>query len=204
MLIAGAGGHAKEILGLFSELNQDNNIVFFDDYLANTDKLIFDKFEIIKTELAVRNLFQLNNKFVIGVGNPKSREMMALKLQNFGGELCSIISPKANIGKYSNELNLGLNILTNVTITENVKIGVGSLIHINVTIHHDCEIGKYCEVSPSCNILGNVRIGDYCSIGAGAIILPGVVIGNNVTIGAGSVVTKSVSSNQKIKGVPAK
>lgn len=204
MLIAGAGGHAKEVLGIFSELNQDEDIVFFDDYPANSAKTIFNKFTIIKTEEAVRKVFFKNNKFVIGVGNPKLREQIAIKLQNYGGELCSIISPKANIGKYFNDLNNGLNIFTSATLTQNIKIGEGCLIHINVTIHHDCVIGKYCEISPNCNLLGKVIIGNYCSIGAGAIILPGVQIGNNVIVGAGSVVTKNIADNRTIKGIPAK
>jgi sugar O-acyltransferase (sialic acid O-acetyltransferase NeuD family) len=204
MLIAGAGGHAKEVLGIFSELNQDQDIIFFDDYPTNTDISVFNKFTIVKTEQAVRNIFFDNNKFVIGVGSPKLRERIVIKLQNYGGQLCSIISPKANIGQYFNDLNNGLNILTNATITQNVTIGEGCLIHINVTIHHDCVIGKYCEISPSCNILGKVRIGDYCSIGAGAVILPDVEIGNNVIVGAGAVVTKNIGDNQTIKGIPAR
>lgn len=204
MLIAGTGGHAKEILGIFSELNQDEDIFFFDDYPANTATTIFNKFVIAKTEQVVRNIFLNNNKFVIGVGNPKLREQLAIKLQNYGGELCSVISPKANVGKYSNDLKNGLNILTNATITQNVTIGEGCLIHINVTIHHDCIIGKYCEISPSCNILGKVRIGDYCSIGAGVVVLPGIQIGNNVVVGAGAVVTKNINDNQIIKGIPAR
>jgi sugar O-acyltransferase (sialic acid O-acetyltransferase NeuD family) len=204
MLIAGAGGHAKEILGIFAENNQDNNILFFDDYAANTATTVFNTFKILKTEEQARSIFAINNEFVIGVGNPKLREQLANKLEQLGGKLTSIISCKAQIGKYNVSLGNGLNILTNAVITQNVSIGIGCLIHINVTIHHDCEIGKYCEISPSCNILGKVKIGNYCSIGAGAIILPGVQIGNNVVVGAGAVVTKNILDNQTVKGIPAK
>lgn len=204
MLIAGAGGHAKEILGIFTELHQDENIFFFDDYAANTATTVFDQFTILKTEKEVRKLFSTDNEFVLGIGNPKLREQLTQKLQSYGGKLVSIISPKANIGKYSVTLKNGLNILTNATITQNIFIGEGSLIHINANIHHDCIIGKYCEISPSCNILGKVKMGDYCSIGAGAVILPGIQLGNNVTVGAGAVVTKNIGDNQTIKGIPAR
>jgi len=204
MLIAGAGGHAKEILGIFAELNQDENIFFFDDYAANTATTVFEQFTILKTEEQVRELFTINNEFVLGIGNPKLREQLTHKLQSYGGKLVSIISPKANIGKYAVTLEKGLNILTNATITQNIFIGEGSLVHINTTIHHDCVIGKYCEISPSCNILGKVKMGDYCSIGTGSVILPGVQLGNNVIVGAGAVVTKNIGDNQTIKGIPAK
>lgn len=204
MLIAGAGGHAEEILGIFAELNQDKDIYFFDDYAANIATTVFNTFSILKSEEEVRNLFKQDNRFVIGVGNPKLREQISNKLQSYGGELVSIISPKANIGKYSVTVEKGLNILTQATITQNVFVGEGSLIHINTIIHHDCVIGKYCEISPNATVLGKVKMGNYCSIGAGAIILPGIQLGNNVIVGAGAVVTKNISDNQLVKGVPAK
>lgn len=204
MLIAGAGGHAKEILGIFSELKEDKNIFFFDDYAANTETKVFETFTILKTENEVKDLFKNDNRFVLGIGNPKFREQISQKLESYGGVLTSIISPKANIGLYANTLETGLNIMTQATITQNVIIGEGSLIHINSIIHHDCIIGKYCEISPNATILGKAQIGNYCSIGAGAIILPGVIIGNNVTVGAGAVVTKNILDNTLVKGIPAK
>lgn len=204
MLIAGAGGHAKEILGIFAENNQDENIFFFDDYEGNTETLVFNKFKILKTTQQIKELFAIDNQFVIGIGNPIQRENFVNKLENLGGKLHSIISNKANIGKYNVLLGNGLNVLTGVVITQNVSIGKGTLIHINTTIHHDCIIGNYCEISPSCNILGKVQIGNYCSIGAGAIVLPKIKIGNNVIVGAGAVVTKNLPDNSIVKGIPAK
>ena len=41
MLIAGAGGHAKEVLGIFSDLNMDNDVVFFDDSVENKKTLLY-------------------------------------------------------------------------------------------------------------------------------------------------------------------
>ena len=204
MLIAGAGGHAKEILGTFAENNQDENIFFFDDYEANTDTLVFNKFKILKTAQQIKELFAIENKFVIGIGNPFQRENFVNKLVSLGGKLQSIISCKASIGKYNVLLGNGLNILTGAVITQNVTIGIGTLIHINTTIHHDCIIGNYCEISPNCNILGKVQIGNYCSIGAGAVVLPKIKIGDNVVIGAGAVVTKNLPDNAMVKGIPAK
>ncbi len=204
MLIVGAGGHAKEILGIFAENGQDQNLFFYDGIASNHENFIFNKFKILKTDEEVIHLFKDDKQFVIGVGNPIKRQTLAEKFIKLGGVLTSIISKDANIGKYEIELGKGLNIMTGAVLTQNIKIGDGTLIHINCTIHHDCSIGNYCEISPSSNILGNVTIGDYCSIGAGAIILPNIKIGNNVVIGAGAVVTKDVQDNVTLKGVPAK
>lgn len=147
MLIAGAKGHAKEILGIFAELNQDKNINFFDDLISNTDHFVFNNFKILKTEEEVRELFKHDNRFVIGVGNPSLRQQLKEKLQFYGGELVSIISPKADIGKYSVVIENGVNIFTRAVVTQNISIGEGVLLHINSVIHHDCTIGKYSSIS---------------------------------------------------------
>jgi sugar O-acyltransferase (sialic acid O-acetyltransferase NeuD family) len=204
MLIVGAGGHAKEILGVLAENGQDQNLFFYDGMSSNKENLVFHKFEILKTDQAIINLFKEDKQFVIGVGNPFERKSLAEKFIQLGGVLTSIISTKASIGMYDVKLGNGLNIMTGAVLTQNITIGDGTLIHINSTIHHDCTIGIFCEISPSCNILGKVTIGNYCSIGTGAIILPNIKIGNNVIIGAGAVVTKNVQDNVTLKGMPAK
>lgn len=202
MLIAGAGGHAKELLGVFCELNFENEAVFFDNI---TDTItVFEKFKVIKSNKELVFHFQNKPQFVIGVGNPLDRRViMKLCLDN-GGILKSIISPSAKIGKYEVYLGNGLNIMSGVSISQNVRIGQGTLINLNVSVHHDCVIGEFCEISPSAQLLGRVTIGNDTSIGAGAIILPNVIIGNNVIVGAGSVVTKNIPDNTKVVGIPAK
>jgi sugar O-acyltransferase (sialic acid O-acetyltransferase NeuD family) len=158
---------------------------------------------MLKTIEEAKEIFYKNPDFVLGVGNPGIRKVMAEKLIKAGGNLVSVISPYARIGKYKINLGKGLNIMTGAIITEDASIDDGSLLHVNVSVHHDCRIGKFCELSPGCIILGNVTIGDFTSVGAGAVLLPGVTIGKYVMIGAGSVVTKNVSDGSIVKGVPA-
>ena len=85
------------------------------------------------------------------------------------------------------------------------------------------EVGRNCLVGPFCYITDHdhgiemgtpmvqqplvsspVRIGDNVWIGAGAIILKGVTIGDGAVIGAGAVVTRSVASDARVAGVPAR
>jgi len=202
MLIAGAGGHAKELLGVFCELNIEKETVFFDNV---TDTIsVFENFKVIKLTQELVFHFQTNPHFVIGVGNPFDRSaIMKFCIEN-GGVLKNIISPNAKIGKFEVHLGDGLNVMSGVTISQNVRIGQGTLINLNASIHHDCVVGEFCEISPGAQLLGRVSIGNFTSIGAGAILLPDVVVGNNVIVGAGSVVTKNIPDNTKVIGVPAK
>ena len=203
MIIAGAKGHAIEVLELFSKKEILKGICFFDD-ISSTNTL-FDQFKILKSLESVSEYFKTHDsKFVLGIGNPKLRLLISNKLQNHGGQLTSIISKSAKIGSYNVNLSLGLNIMNFVLISNNSTIGKGSLINTRASIHHDVQIGEFCEISPNAELLGGVSIGDYSSVGANATILPNISIGRNVKIGAGAVVTSDLPDNCTAVGVPAK
>jgi sugar O-acyltransferase (sialic acid O-acetyltransferase NeuD family) len=204
MVVIGAGGHAKEIAGIFAELHQEDDLIFYDDVTPNLPQLLLNRFQILRNSYDVKKVFERDPRFVIGVGNPAIRELLAEKFITFGGQLTSIISPFANIGKFDVTLGEGLNIMTGAVITQDVFIGKGSLVHIHSSVHHDCRIGEYCELQPGSHILGHVSMGNHCVIGSGATILPRLTLGNNVVVGAGAVVTKNLSDGVMVKGVPAR
>ena len=204
MIIAGAGGHAKEILGIFSECNHGTEIFFYDDVSIDIPDNLFDRFIVLRSEKQARAVLQNDPRFVLGVGNPFARQKLANKFIAWGGQLTSIISPFARIGNHRVMLGDGINVMTGAVITQDIAIGTGSLVHVQSSIHHDSIIGEFCELLPGCHILGNVIVGDHVSIGSGAIVLPKIKIGNNVVIGAGAVVTKNIPDGSKVKGVPAR
>ena len=204
MLIIGAGGHAKELLGIFHELNQKENIFCFDDVNTYTTLMLLGICPILTNEEAVKQLFATDNNFALGIGKPQLRYLLAQKFLNLGGQLTSVISPHARIGSLQVTFGDGLNIMAGAVITQNITLGKGSLVNANTTVHHDCHIGEYCELSPGCHLLGNVTLGDRTFVGAGAVILPNVVIGSDVVIGAGAVVTKDIPDGITVKGVPAR
>ena len=205
MLIVGAKGFAKELLEVIIQGNLGAKITFYDDVSEYLPKLLFGKSSILRNEDEAKfYLKRSDERFALGVGNPKMRHRLCEKFIALGGRLTTVISPFAKIGKYNNFIQEGNNILTNVVIESNNIIGKGCLIHVGSLISHDVVIGDFCEISPHSNLLGNVVIGKLCSIGTGSIILPKVKIGDNVTVAAGAVVTKNVMDNMTVIGVPAK
>jgi sugar O-acyltransferase (sialic acid O-acetyltransferase NeuD family) len=204
MVIAGAGGHALEILAVLRENEYKENIYFFDDVKTLPGVKIVEKYSVISTIAELQSIFIADPDFIIGVGKPMARKEFAKKMETAGGKMQSIISGSAFIGKEAVKLGEGLNIMPAAVITANISIGSGTLVHIHCSIHHDTVIGEYCELSPGCRILGKVKIGSFVSIGAGAVILPGITLGDYAVIGAGAVVTKHVAASQTVAGVPAK
>ena len=204
MLIVGARGFAKEVLEIFAQLNQTENICFYDDVNFHTEPGFYQHFKILTKRSQVEAYFKEDNRFTIGIGNPTIRRKIYHDFIAIGGKFESTISPLAHIGHYGNIIGDGCNIMTGAVITNDVKIGKGCLINLNCTIGHDTMIDDFVELSPAVNISGNCKIGSQCNIGTGAILLPKVKLGANVTVGAGAVVTKDVAEGMTVIGVPAK
>jgi len=205
MLIIGAKGFAKEILEVCRQLNQLENLCFFDNVSSDIENKLFDTFPILKSFDEAKDYFKnVNSQFTMGIGNSNLRKKISSQFLQLGGEFSSVISTKADIGFFDVFIGEGANILDGVKISNGVSIGRGALIYYNAIITHDCQLGDFVEISPNATILGRVKIGDYAHIGANATILPNIKIGNNVTVGAGAVVTKNVPDSAILAGIPAR
>lgn len=197
MIIAGAGGFAREVLEVLSQLELNDNICFFDDINLNQPR-IYNQYEVIAN---VNNVNVAN--FCLGTGNPSAREALYHKMISSELKPYTVISPLAVIGKNNISIGESSNIMTGSILTCDIQIGIGVLINIGCTIGHDVEIGDFSEICPNVSISGNVKIGKKVFIGTGAIILPGITIEDGAVIGAGAVVTKNVPNGVKAIGNPA-
>ena len=205
MVIIGAKGFAREVLEILHQKQQVDNLAFYDDVNKDISGKLYNKFPVLKNELELINFLKKNgNEFTLGLGRPFLRYQLYKKIINLGGKFTSTISPKAIIGNYGNTIEEGVNIMSNVVITNDVKINKGVLINLSTTIGHNCVIEDFVEISPNVNISGNCIISKFSFIGTSATILPGITIGNNAIVGAGAVVTKNVPDNEVWIGNPAR
>lgn len=203
MIIVGAKGFAKEVLEIVYQLDLLEDLAFFDDISVDVENLLYDRFKVLRTDDQVKAHFaEFGNHYSLGVGIPKIRQSLEAKFNNLGGELVSLISPKADIGHFDVTIKPGANILSNAIIANGCKIGKAALIYHNAQITHDCTVGDFCELSPGATMLGASQIGNNVSLGANSTILPKIKIGNNCIIGSGSVVTKDIPENSIVVGVP--
>ena len=204
MLIIGAKGHAKEVLGVIEQCGESCEIVFFDDVSTDLPDRLFGRYPILRNIHQAQDALSKDNRFVLGVGDPFIRYSLAQKFLALNGEMVSIISPYSRVGNHNVLLGRGLNVMTGAIITNDVAIGEGTLINAGCSIHHDTRIGIYCEISHGVRVTGRCAMGDFCSIGTGAVLIPKVRLGNNVVVAAGAVVTRDVGNDIQVVGIPAR
>jgi acetyltransferase EpsM len=201
LIIAGAGGHAQEVLDILLETHSKTDLFFFDD-TPSTLSHLFD-IPILKNINQILALGTPNFRFTLGVGSSKGRIILFHKFSQAGGELIGFKSKTAIISPHS-FIHPQADIMKSCFVSTEVKLGQGTLLNQGAAIHHNCQIGSFTEIAPRALLLGNVSIGDQCFIGANATILPRLSITDNVIIGAASVVTKSISQPGTYLGNPAK
>ena len=204
MLVIGAKGYAKEVLEIIKENNLLENLVFYDDVNSDIGDKVFDTFPILKNYEEAKNYFMnIDNRFIIGIGNPVHRKMVYEKFVSLGGVPQSLIAKSAFIGSFDNQIDIGTNIMQKTVLTNSISIGKGVIINQLTSIGHDVVISDFVEICPNVSISGNCFIGENTFIGTSSTILPKIKIGKNVIIAAGSVVTKDVPDNCMVAGIPA-
>jgi sugar O-acyltransferase (sialic acid O-acetyltransferase NeuD family) len=205
MIIVGAKGFAKELLEVCFELDQLDNLVFFDNVSEDAPIALYNRFPILRNETEVKEHFKnFGNAFALGLGNPIIRHQLCSLFESWGGELTSLMSPNANVGHFGVTIGPGATILGGATITNEAQIGKGLLMYPNAIITHDCKLGDFVELSPGATLLGGCRIEHETHVGSNATVLPNLNVGSKSIIAAGAVVTKNVTQGKVIVGVPAK
>jgi sugar O-acyltransferase (sialic acid O-acetyltransferase NeuD family) len=203
MLIIGAKGLAKEILQILEAKNKINKLVFFDDININDPRYVYDNYLILRTDQEIKEYFKQDNRFALGIGNPKLRKKLCDRFEKLGGMLSSVTDKTTTIGNYT-VIEDGCILMAGVKISNGVNIGKALLAYYDVVITHDVSIGDYVELSPGSKLLGHVKVEDEVHIGSGAIILPKLKIGKGSIIGAGAIVTKDVKPGFIVVGNPAR
>lgn len=205
MLIVGANGFGKQLLGILEQTGHLDGCCFFDDNPAIAP-LLYDRFPVLCAESEVIVHFEQtgDHRFLLGVGAPSTRERLTERFTALGGKLEQIISPYAMVAKSKVVIGAGTCILTGAIIEPGVKIGKGCLVNLKVSIAHDTQVGDFTEIAPGVSINGNCEIGQHCQIGSHACILPGISIGDHTIVGAGAVVTRNLPERVVAFGVPAR
>lgn len=203
IIILGAGGHAKSLLGAL----ESNNIQIeglLDTKIPKGTKIL--NYIVLGDDSILTSEYTNTHQLVLGIGNivvSPVRKNIFDKYKNRGftfyttRHTSALIHPSVTIDE-------GSQVMAGVIIQPLSKIGKNVILNTGSIIEHDCQIGSHCHIAPGATLGGGVVVGDGSFIGLGAKILPEVIIGKNVTVGAGSVVLKNIPDGKTAVGIPGK
>jgi len=207
--IIGAGGFARELRWLLSEIAADPNRRYEAFDVAGF--LVSDRGKLGPCDSKVLGEFDwLDDNHVdalaIGIGTPAARMKVANELkQRFPAiEWPAIVHPSVRFDAETCKVEEGVILCAGVIATVNVVFEEFSMVNISCTIGHEARIGAGSVLNPTVNISGGVQIGKGVLVGTGAQILQYITIGGNATVGAGAVVSRDVEPMTTVVGIPAK
>lgn len=207
--VYGASGCGRSLMPVarqqLARENDTSEIVFIDDALHEVSEVNGHRAMNYVTFKAQH----VEQKIVlIAIASSKVREKLALKLEQDGIHLWSVIADNVVLMDQA-EIAEGCALSPFVTITSNIKIGKCFHANLYSYVEHDCVIGDFVTFAPGVKCNGNIHIEDHAYIGAGATIKQGtpdqpLVIGRGAIVGMGAVVTKSVPAGVTVVGNPAR
>jgi sugar O-acyltransferase (sialic acid O-acetyltransferase NeuD family) len=207
--IIGAGGFARELRWLLSEIAADSNRRYEPFDVAGF--LVSDCRKPGPCDTEILGEFDwLDDNHVdalaMGIGTPEARLKVASELkQRFPIiEWPAIVHPSVRFDAGSCRVEEGVVLCAGVIATVNVVFEAFSMIDILCSIGHEARIGTGSAIYRSANISGGDQIGKGVLVGAGAQILQYLIVGDHAIVGAGSVVTKNVAPMTTVVGIPAK
>jgi acetyltransferase EpsM len=202
IVVIGRGGHSKVISELILS-NRENDIVGFLDDKYSVEEVI--EYTYCGPISSVKGLIRKSPdiKFVIAVGDNKTRKSIAQRLNLSDEHYVSIIHKSAVISPTA-QIGYGAVIMPNSVINADSKIGNHTIINTGSVIEHDSIVENFSHVCPGAILTGTVHIGEGVTIGAGSTIIPNISIGEWTILGAGATVITDIPSYCTAVGIPAK
>lgn len=209
VVMVGASGFGREALDVLEAMIADGAAVeivgVLDDRPSplNVERLAARRIPYLGTIDDWLTTGDRDVRFVVGIGDPAVRRMLAQKLESAGLSAFTGIHPSAIIGSVPLFAG-GVVVCANAVISTNVRLGRHVHLNSGVTIGHDSVLEDFVSVNPAAVISGEVHVEAGTLVGASATVLQGLRVGAGSLVGAAALVTKDVPAGVTAKGIPAR
>jgi sugar O-acyltransferase (sialic acid O-acetyltransferase NeuD family) len=209
VVLLGGGGHALDILGLISEINQSfsssrSKKILVAGILAD-DAIDLERFSGLKVPQlgTISDLGAVDaTHYIIAIGSSQERQNIHRRIQT-DLTAASLVHPSTMMG-FGCTYGEGTVIFGGTRLSPKCTIGKHVHISYGVLVGHETSIGNFSSVYPGANISGNVSLGKATTAGTGSTIIEKIVVNDNAFVAAGAVVIRDVPHGVKVMGVPAK
>jgi len=206
VIVVGASGFGRELLQYVHDALKDTPGVhtkgFLDDDAARLDSVGKVMGVGIVGDTRTYSI-QEDDRFIISLGDPGLRRVLAERLARRGARFVSIVHPTAYVAPTA-RIGDGCIIGPFVTVGSYVRLENHALLNLYSAAGHDAHIGAFCVFSPFSIANGGSRLGDGVFLGTHAAITPNVRVGAGSKIAAGAVVYRDVPEQALATGNPAR
>lgn len=200
LVILGAGGFARQILGLLEDVNCPVTTYQLLGLLAPEQGLVVEGVPVLGED---SQLALLDAVCIIGVGDPSLRRRLGELADTYACQTVGLVHSAAWVDRRA-QLGPGTIVSEGAHVTFGVRVGRDCVVDPSALICHDAEIGDYSFVAGGAVVGARVRIGDEVLLGLGCTILGDIQIGDRAVVGAGAVVTRDVPEGMTVVGNPAR
>lgn len=195
IILIGAGGHGL-VAADIAKLNGYEEIMFLDDNLTKSYN-----YPIIDTIKHINKYSDYD--FFVSIGNNQLREKLLSFLDDNMFNVVTLIHPSAIISD-NVDIGIGSILMAGVIINCKTIIGKGVILNTGTTIDHENNISNYVHLSPGCHTSGQVTIGENTWLGTGCIVINNINICSQCIIGAGGLVIKDIVVSGTYVGNPVR
>lgn len=203
IILIGGGGHCISSVDVIEQTGLYEIIGILDKPEKADQKVL--GYSIIGTDNDIDRLVKECPNFLITVGQIKSsvsREVIFEQIKLAGGNLPVIISPTAQVSRYS-KIGEGTIVMHQVLINANANIGKCCILNSKSLIEHEAFVGDFCHISTGAVVNGQVHLGNHCFAGSNSVVMNNIHITDDTIIGAGSIVSRDIEFSGTYFGQPA-
>ena len=195
LILIGGGGHCESCIDVIEKENK-YKIIGILDVKEKIGQNVFG-YDIIGCDDDIEKYINNGVSFLITVGQIKSantRIKLFEKIKSKGGQLATIISPRAYVSKYTS-IGEGTIIMHDAFVNANAKIANNCIINTKAIIEHDVTVESHCHISTGAIVNGGCIISQGAFIGSNATIVQGLKVESNAFIKASSIYTGKLVNN---------
>jgi sugar O-acyltransferase (sialic acid O-acetyltransferase NeuD family) len=208
LLIIGAGGFGREVLGIVEAINAVAPTWSLEGFIDDqpgieNEKAVADLGSAIIGNVSSMTMRSPGRWAVVAVGSPSVRADIVTSLLGSGLLWATLVHPDTTVGPRVT-VGEGCIIAPGARLSTNIRVGRHVHVDQNVTVGHDSTLGDFVRLNPQACVSGAVAVGQGALVGASATILQGLTVGAKAIIGAQACVTRNVADSTTVKGVPAR